>query len=33
MPSADWVPHSVMHWHIWVVPIAESTGSARQPLL
>ena len=32
MPSADQVPikspHSTMHWHIWVVPIAGSTGSA-----
>src|SRR6266511_6314771 len=32
MPCADRVPvtspHSTMHWHIWVVPIAGSTGSA-----
>src|SRR6478735_11758126 len=32
MPSADRVPvkspHSTMHWHMWVVPIAGSTGSA-----
>src|SRR5437667_10765131 len=32
MPSADRVPvkspHSKMHWHLWVVPIAGSTGSA-----
>src|SRR5437867_9217536 len=32
MPSADQVPvkspHSVMHWHTWVVLIAGSTGSA-----
>jgi len=32
MPSADQVPvkspHSVMHWHMWVVLIAGSTGSA-----
>jgi predicted Na+-dependent transporter len=32
MPSADRVPvispHSMMHWHEWVVPIAGSTGSA-----
>ena len=32
MPSADQVPvkspHSMMHWHMWVVPIAGSTGSA-----
>src|SRR5674476_1391069 len=32
MPSADQVPvkspHSTMHWHMWVVPIAGSTGSA-----
>ena len=32
MPSADQVPvkspHSTMHWHMWVVLIAGSTGSA-----
>src|SRR3990170_1764675 len=32
MPCADRVPvkspHSTMHWHMWVVPIAGSTGSA-----
>jgi hypothetical protein len=32
MPSADQVPvktpHSMMHWHMWVVLIAGSTGSA-----
>jgi len=32
MPSADQVPvkspHSTMQWHIWVVLIASSTGSA-----
>jgi hypothetical protein len=32
MPYADRVPvkspHSTMHWHMWVVPIAGSTGSA-----
>src|SRR4029078_11091376 len=32
MPSADQVPvkspHSTMQWHIWVVLIARSTGSA-----
>src|SRR4029077_3541293 len=32
MPSADQVPvtspHSIMHWHFWVVLIAGSTGSA-----
>src|ERR1700704_4237057 len=32
MPSADQVPtnnsHSRMHWHLWVVLIAGSTGSA-----
>src|SRR5262245_57879206 len=32
MPSADQVPvkspHSTMHWHLWVVLIAGSTGSA-----
>jgi hypothetical protein len=32
MPSADQVPvkspHSTMHWHVWVVLIAGSTGSA-----
>src|SRR5271169_906290 len=32
MPSADQVPvkspHSTMQWHMWVVPIAGSTGSA-----
>ena len=32
MPSADQVPvkspHSRMHWHMWVVLIAGSTGSA-----
>src|SRR6187200_3500745 len=32
MPSADRVPvkspHSTMQWHMWVVPIAGSTGSA-----
>src|SRR3954451_19443690 len=32
MPSADQVPvkstHSKMRWHMWVVPIAGSTGSA-----
>src|SRR5262245_65767490 len=32
MPSADQVPvkstHSRMRWHLWVVPIAGSTGSA-----
>src|SRR6266536_2112199 len=32
MPSADQVPvitpHSTMRWHIWVVLIAGSTGSA-----
>src|SRR5881397_576362 len=32
MPSADQVPvkspHSEMHWHMWVVLIAGSTGSA-----
>src|SRR5262249_42921113 len=32
MPSADQVPvkspHSTMHWHMWVILIAGSTGSA-----
>jgi hypothetical protein len=32
MPSADRVPvkspHSTMRWHMWVVPITGSTGSA-----
>src|SRR5260370_30194963 len=32
MPSADQVPvkspHSTMHWHMWVVLIAGSAGSA-----
>ena len=32
LPSADRVPvkspHSTMHWHMWVFPIAGSTGSA-----
>jgi hypothetical protein len=32
MPSADQVPvkssHSTMRWHVWVVLIAGSTGSA-----
>ena len=32
MPSADQVPvkspHSTMRWHLWVVLIAGSTGSA-----
>src|SRR6187200_2315129 len=32
MPSADQFPvktsHSTMHWHMWVVLIAGSTGSA-----
>src|SRR5262249_44910822 len=32
MPSADQVPvkspHSIMHWHVWVVLIAGSTGTA-----
>src|SRR4029078_11886966 len=32
MPSADRVPvtspHSTIHWHMWDVPIAGSTGSA-----
>jgi hypothetical protein len=34
MPSADRVPvkspHSTMHWHMWVVPIAgsKSLGSS-----
>jgi hypothetical protein len=32
MPSADQVPvkspHSTMHWHMWVVLIAGSTGFA-----
>src|SRR6476659_11028677 len=32
MPSADQVPvkspHSTMHWHVWVVLIAGSAGSA-----
>src|SRR5207342_1614296 len=32
MPSADQVPvkspHSTMHWHMWVVLIARSAGSA-----
>jgi hypothetical protein len=32
MPSADQVPvkspHSTVHWHLWVVLIAGSTGSA-----